>query len=60
MIPPTQLDLEKLVWTVHPEKNKVRTQILSPIVRPLIPEVVPMFKKAIILYHSKSSLFTQS
>lgn len=60
MNPSAELDFESMTWTVPPEKNKVRKQMLRPIVRPLIPEIVPMLKEAISVSRSRSFLFTQS
>lgn len=60
MNPSVELDFDAMTWTVPPEKNKVRKQMLRAITRPLIPEVLPMLREAASLSHSKDLLFTQN
>lgn len=57
--PVVDLDFENMTWTVPPEKNKVRRKISRAIVRPLIPEVVPLLERAMSLSMSKRILFSQ-
>lgn len=57
--PVTELDFEAMTWTIPPEKNKVRKKVKRAVVRPLIPEVVPLLKEAMAQSLSKRHLFTQ-
>ena len=57
--PVKDLDMEAGVWTVPPEKNKVRKRVRRGISRPIIQEIRPLIDEA--KRHSRSShlLFTQ-
>lgn len=57
--PVKDLDMEAGVWTVPPEKNKVRKRVRRGIYRPVIQEIRPLIDEA--KRHSRSShlLFTQ-
>ena len=57
--PTTDLDFEGMTWTIPPEKNKVRKQMRKAVVRPLIPEVLPLLKEAIRMSKNPRLLFTQ-
>ena len=57
--PTSDLDFEAMTWTIPPEKNKVRKRMKKAVVRPLIPEVVPLIEEAMSLSGSKRLLFTQ-
>lgn len=53
----TDFDFDKMVWTVPPENHKTGRQTGKPLVRPIIPEVVPLLKAAML--HSRGTyLFT--
>lgn len=50
-------DFQKMVWTVPPENHKTGRHTDKPIVRPIIPEIVPLLKAAML--HSRGEyLFT--
>lgn len=50
-------DFQKMVWTVPPENHKTGRHTDKPILRPIIPEVVPLLKAAML--HSRGDyLFT--
>ena len=57
--PKEDLDFDLMLWTIPKEKNKTGKKTGKAIVRPLIPEVVPMLKEAIALSRSPTCLFTQ-
>lgn len=59
MDPSVDLDFDAMTWTIPPEKNKVRKRIKKAVIRPLIPEVLPLLKEAIKLSKSDRLLFTQ-
>lgn len=57
--PREDLDFEKMLWTLPPEKHKVGRRVKKPVVRPLIPEVLPLLEEAMKLSRSPDLLFTQ-
>lgn len=53
----TDFDFQKMVWTVPPENHKTGSKTDKPILRPIIPEIVPLLKAAML--HSRGEyLFT--
>lgn len=59
MDPTTDLDFEAMTWTIPAEKNKTRKRVRKGVVRPLIPEVLPLIKEAMSMSKSPRLLFTQ-
>jgi integrase len=57
--PVTEMDFNTMLWTIPPEKNKVRKVVAKSIVRPILPEVLPLLREAMELSNSPRRLFTQ-
>lgn len=45
----SDFDFEAMTWTVPPEKHKTGDRTGKPLIRPIIPEVVPMLKQLMAL-----------
>jgi len=49
----TFFDLDKMIWAVPPELHKTGQSTGLPLIRPIIPEIVPLLEQAMSLNNSK-------
>ncbi len=56
----SEFDFNKMVWTVPPENHKTGKSTKKPLVRPIIPEVLPLIKTALDISTSDTYLFGNS
>lgn len=49
----TFFDLDKMIWSVPPELHKTGQNTGFPLIRPIIPEIVPLLEQAMSLNNSK-------
>lgn len=56
----TDFDFTNMVWKVPREHNKIRKKTPKPILRPIIPEVVPLIKQAFSLSPDSEYAFTNA